>query len=57
MERKNMHPLPVYIALLHIYVAVLECIHGFEKQNVSHIMAGLLLLVIALTGLASHKIG
>ena len=50
-----MLPLPVYIALLHVYVAVLECIHGFEKQSTAHIMAGLLLMVVGLSGLASHR--
>ncbi len=52
-----MLPLPVYIALLHVYVAVLECIHGFEKQSMAHIMAGLLLMIIALGGLAGQRWG
>ena len=52
-----MHGLPVYIALLHAYVAVLECVHGFEKQSAAHITAGILMILLAFGGLASHRSG
>lgn len=50
-----MDSLPAYTALLHAYVAMLECLHALEKQSVTHLLAGLILIALALASFAEHR--
>lgn len=50
-----METLPAYTALLHAFVGALECVHALEKQNVTHLLASLILIALALASFAEHR--
>lgn len=50
-----MDALPALTALLHAAVAMLECLHALEKQSVTHMLAGLILMGLALASFAEQR--